>query len=492
MLNQNKLEHIFPQFSQQKILVIGDLILDEYLWGEVGRISPEAPVQVVDIHKEFVTLGGAGNVAANLISLGGQVQVCSVIGQDSNGDAVLDELSRLGLSTEGIFKAPNRPTTKKSRVLAANQQVLRIDRETRYPIETTWEKKIINYLTQSKAEYAGIILSDYQKGIFTEKLLKKIIELARNHEKPIFIDPKGASFQKYRGANYITPNRKEAAQATGIALHTEKEIQKAGEKLLQELSLDGVIITRGKEGISLFQRDYPPVNLTTQVKEVYDVSGAGDTVIASLTLGYLAGLPLDEAAELANLAAGIVVGKVGTATVTMDEILAYGYNRSPLKQKMKTLPELQNCISRHRLQGQRTVFTNGCFDLLHVGHIKLLQEAKNLGDILIVAINDDASVKRLKGPSRPCMTQDERAQVLSALNYVDYVVIFSEDTPKKLIKSLQPEVLVKGADYQKNQVVGREIVEGYGGTVKLVNLEKNISTSNLIAKIVNTHRVEKN
>ena len=492
MLNQNKLKQIFPRFSQQKILVMGDLILDEYLWGEVGRISPEAPVQVVDVRKEFLTLGGAGNVVANLISLGGQVQVCSVVGQDSNGDALLDKFNRLGLSTEGIFTVPNRPTTKKSRILAANQQVLRIDRETRQPIDTLWGEKIINYLTQGKEEYAAIILSDYQKGVLTENVLKKIIDLARSYEKPVFIDPKGVSFQKYHRANYITPNRKETARATGIALHTEKQIHEAGKKLLKELALDGVIITRGQEGISVFQRDQQPVNLPTQVKEVFDVSGAGDTVIASLTLGYLAGLPLDEAAELANLAAGVVVGKVGTATTTTAEILAYGYNRSPLKQKMKTLPELLDILSRHRLQGQQIVFTNGCFDLLHVGHIKLLQEAKNLGDILIVAINADASVKRLKGPGRPCMTQNERAQVLSALNCVDYVIIFPEDTPKKLIGNLQPDVLVKGADYQKNQVVGRQMVENYGGSVKLVDLEENISTSNLIAKIVNSHRIEGN
>lgn len=488
MLSRNKLEQILPRFSQQKILVVGDLMLDEYLWGEVERISPEAPVQVVDIQGEFLTLGGAGNVVANLISLGGQVQVCSVIGHDANSRALLDECVRKGISTEGIFEDPTRPTTKKSRVLAGNQQVLRIDREVRSPIDPVWEEKIENYVEQHLSESAAIILSDYQKGVLTEDLLQKIIGLGRSQGKPVFVDPKGKSYQKYRRASYITPNQKEASQATGIAIHTEEDVRRAGEKLVQDLELDAVILTRGKEGISIFRQGHQPLTLPTRAREVFDVSGAGDTTLASLTLGYLAGLPLEEAAELANLAAGVVVGKVGTATVTDAEILAaYGQGQSPADQKLKTLAELEDLIPRHRLQGQRIVFTNGCFDLLHVGHIKLLHEAKSFGDILIVAINDDDSVKRLKGPNRPCMTQTERAHLLSALNYVDYVVIFSEDTPERLIASLQPEILVKGTDYRKTEVVGWQVVERYGGSVKLVNLEKNVSTSGLIARILSSH-----
>jgi len=489
LLTRSKLEQVLPLFSQQKILVVGDLILDEYLWGEVERISPEAPVQVVDVRREFITLGGAGNVVANLISLGGQVQVCGVIGHDANGQALLDELSSKGVSTDGIFKDPTRPTTRKSRVLAANQQVLRIDREVRQPIDPIWEEKIEQYLKQHLAENAVIILSDYHKGVLTENLLRKIISLGREQGKPVFVDPKGTSYPKYRNANYITPNQKEAAQATGIMIQGEEDVYKAGEKLLQELDLDGVILTRGKDGISLFRRGVAPVTLPTRAKEVFDVSGAGDTTLAALALGYVAGLPMDEAAELANLAAGVVVGKVGTATVTCEEILAAcGCGQSLAGQKVKTLLELQDLIPRHRLQGQRIVFTNGCFDLLHVGHIKLLHEAKGFGDILIVAINDDDSVRRLKGPNRPCMPQGERAQLLSALNCVDYVVVFSEDTPEKLIAGLQPEVLVKGTDYRKREVVGWQVVESYGGSVKLVDLEQNISTSNLIARIINKHQ----
>ena len=492
MLTLSKFEQIFPHFSEQKILVVGDLILDEYLWGEVERISPEAPVQVVDVRREFMTLGGAGNVVANLISLGGQVKMCSVIGHDANGQALLDELGRKGVSTDGIFKDPTRPTTRKSRVLAANQQVLRIDREIRLPIDTILEEKIEQYLKQHVAESAAIILSDYHKGVLTENLLRKAIGLGRELGKPVFVDPKGTSYQKYRNANYITPNQKEASQATGITIQTEEDVYKAGEKLLQELDLDGVILTRGKDGISLFRRGVAPVTLPTRAKEVFDVSGAGDTTLASLTLGFMSGLPLDEAAELANLAAGVVVGKVGTATVTCEEILAAcGCGQSLTGQKVKTVSELQDIVPRHRLQGQRIVFTNGCFDLLHIGHIKLLHEAKGFGDILIVAINDDDSVRRLKGPNRPCMNQRERAHLLSALNCVDYVVVFSEDTPESLIASLQPEVLVKGTDYRKSEVVGWQVVEHYGGSVKLVDLEQNISTSNLIARIISRHKQDK-
>ncbi|MGA1876188.1 MAG: D-glycero-beta-D-manno-heptose-7-phosphate kinase [bacterium] len=476
------------RFSKQKVLVVGDLILDEYLWGAVERISPEAPVQIVDIQKEFVTLGGAGNVIANLIRLGGQVRVCSIIGQDVHGRIILEEFERLGVPGGGIFEDSTRHTTKKSRILAANQQVLRIDREVRRPIDPALEKKVINYVGHSCEECAAIILSDYQKGVLTESVLQEIIGLARRQGKWVFVDPKGASFRKYRKAHFITPNQKEAALATGLSLHTEEHIRKAGETLLKELALEGVIMTRGKDGISLFQRKHHPLHLPTRAREVFDVSGAGDTVLASLALGYLAGLPLDEAAELANLAAGVVVGKVGTATVTPAEILAYGYNHAPSERKVKALPELLDLVSRHRLQGQRIVFTNGCFDLLHVGHIKLLQEARQLGDILIVAMNDDASVRRLKGPTRPCMSQEERAQVLSALNYIDYVVIFSEDTPEDVIRSLKPDVLVKGADYRKDQVVGWQLVESYGGSVRLVDIEADMSTSNLIARIVSNHR----
>jgi len=492
LLTRSKLEQILPRFPEQKILVVGDLILDEYLWGEVERISPEAPVQVVDVRREFITLGGAGNVVANLISMGGQVQVCSVIGHDANGQALLDELSRKGVSTEGIFKDPTRPTTRKSRVLAANQQVLRIDREIRRPIDSVWEEKIEQHLKRQLCENAAIILSDYHKGVLTENLLRKVIGLAREQGKPVFADPKGTSYRRYRNASYITPNQKEAAQATGITIQTEDDVRKAGEQLLHELDLDGVILTRGKDGISLFLRGLQPVTLPTRAKEVFDVSGAGDTTLAALTLGFMAGLPMDEAAELANLAAGVVVGKVGTATVTREEILAAcGYGQSPAGQKVKTVSELQDIISRHRMQGQKIVFTNGCFDLLHIGHIKLLHEARGFGDILIVAINDDDSVRRLKGKNRPCMTHGERAQLLSALNCVDYVVIFSEDTPEKLIADFQPEVLVKGTDYRKSEVVGWQVVESYGGSVRLVDLEQDISTSNLIARIINKHQQDK-
>ncbi|MCL6583033.1 MAG: D-glycero-beta-D-manno-heptose-7-phosphate kinase [bacterium] len=489
MLTRQRLNETLSRISQQIVLVVGDVMLDEYLWGEVERISPEAPVQVVDVQREFVTLGGAANVVANIISLGGQVRIGTVIGQDAGAEALLSEFARWGVPTEGIFQDPSRPTTRKTRILAASQQVLRIDREVRCPISPLWEEKIVDYVREHLSESAAIILSDYQKGVLTDQLLRTIINLGRDQGKPVFVDPKGISYQKYHKAHYITPNQKEAGQAAGMLIRSEEDVRTAGEKLLRELELEGVVITRGKDGISLIRRGHEPMTLPTRAREVFDVSGAGDTALAALTLGYLAGLELDEAAELANLAAGVVVGKVGTATVTGAEILAAcAGTQNEADQKIRTLAELTEIVCRCRLKGQRIVFTNGCFDLLHVGHIKLLHEARSFGDVLIVAVNDDHSIRRLKGPNRPCMGQEERARLLSALTCVDYVVIFQEDTPHKLIAALKPDVLVKGADYRKSEVVGWEIVERYGGVVKLVDLEQNISTSSIIAKILSHHQ----
>lgn len=484
MLTLSRLEDCLARFPEQRVLVIGDLILDEYLWGKVERISPEAPVQIVDIQREFLTLGGAGNVLANILSLGGRAQLCSVIGCDQNAQVLIGQLHQRGLSTEGLFKDSHRPTTKKTRVLAAGQQILRIDREIRQPIEAGYEEEIFHYFIENLSGYQAIILSDYQKGVLTDSLLARIIAAARQEGKPVFIDPKGSSYCKYRRANYLTPNLKEAGLATNMTLGSEEQISQAGQKLLEDLALDGLIITRGQDGISVFTPHQLPVSLPTKAKEVYDVSGAGDTVLASLTLGYCSGLSINEAAWLANLAAGVVVGKVGTATVNPSEIIGYCHDHLWGEQKNKNCQDLLDLITRHRLAGQKIVFTNGCFDLFHVGHIKLLQEAKKFGDILVVAINDDASVTRLKGLPRPCMTQEERVQLLGALDCVDYLTVFSDDNPMRLLEMIKPDVLAKGTDYNKEEVVGWSIVDSYGGSIKLINLAQNISTSHLIDRIL--------
>ena len=465
-------------FSDLRLLVVGDVMLDEYLWGNVERISPEAPVQVVDIRRQNFTLGGAANVVNNLISLGSNVYVASVIGNDAAGEIIKDEFKRLNVNIDGLFTDPSRPTTKKTRVMAINQQMIRLDYEKREEISRDLEDKINAYIKDNLSIFDAILVSDYAKGVVTRGILTEVI---KKKDGLILIDPKGRDFSKYKGATAITPNIKEAILASGF-----EDIEKAARKFLDELDLKVVFITRGKRGISLFEKDRPPIHVPARAREVYDVSGAGDTVLATLGLSIASGLTYFEAALLANIAAGIVVGKVGTATVTQEELLDALVSDMPFSaSKIKEINQLKQIVNYLKAQGKKVVFTNGCFDLLHVGHIHLLKESKRLGDILIVAIDDDESVKRLKGEARPVINQFERAQILSALDCIDYVTIFSTDQLKDLIKEIRPDILTKGSDYKKEDVVGREIVEGYGGRVVLIPVAEGISSSKIINNIVN-------
>ncbi|MDL1972342.1 MAG: D-glycero-beta-D-manno-heptose-7-phosphate kinase [Deltaproteobacteria bacterium] len=465
-------------FSDLRLLVVGDVMLDEYLWGNVERISPEAPVQVVDIRRQNFTLGGAANVVNNLISLGSNVYVAAVIGNDDAGEIIKDEFKRLNVNIDGLFTDTSRPTTKKTRVMAINQQMIRLDYEKREEISRDLEDKINAYIKDNLSIFDAILVSDYAKGVVTRGILTEVI---KKKDGLILIDPKGRDFSKYRGATAITPNIKEAILASGF-----EDIEKAARKFLDELDLKVVFITRGKRGISLFERGRPPVHVPARAREVYDVSGAGDTVLATLGLSIASGLTYFEAALLANIAAGIVVGKVGTATVTQEELLDALVSDTPFSaSKIKEINQLKQIVNYLKAQGKKIVFTNGCFDLLHVGHIHLLKESKRLGDILIVAIDDDESVRRLKGEARPVINQFERAQILSALDCIDYVTIFSTDQLKDLIEEIRPDILTKGSDYKKEDVVGREIVEGYGGRVALIPVAEGISSSKIINNIVN-------
>ena len=465
-------------FSDLRLLVVGDVMLDEYLWGNVERISPEAPVQVVDIRRQNFTLGGAANVVNNLISLGSNVYVAAVIGNDAAGEIIKDEFKRLNVNIDGLFTDTSRPTTKKTRVMAINQQMIRLDYEKREEISRDLEDKINAYIKDNLSIFDAILVSDYAKGVVTRGILTEVI---KKKDGLILIDPKGRDFSKYKGATAITPNIKEAILASGF-----EDIEKAARKFLDELDLKVVFITRGKRGISLFERGRPPIHVPARAREVYDVSGAGDTVLATLGLSIASGLTYFEAALLANIAAGIVVGKVGTATVTQEELLDALVSDTPFSaSKIKEINQLKQIVNYLKAQGKKIVFTNGCFDLLHVGHIHLLKESKRLGDILIVAIDDDESVRRLKGEARPVINQFERAQILSALDCIDYVTIFSTDQLKDLIKEIRPDILTKGSDYKKEDVVGREIVEGYGGRVALIPVAEGISSSKIINNIVN-------
>ena len=484
-MERKDIESLFARAKDIRALVIGDLMLDEYLWGKTERISPEAPVQVVDVVREDLRLGGAGNVVNNLAALGCRVGVCSVIGADDNGTLLRHVFSGRGVDTDGVFEDPDRRTSKKTRVIAAHQQIVRIDRESKEEIGSGQEEAIVRFLEQEGAQYQVFVVSDYLKGVLTPRVLTTVIETGHRLGIPVVVDPKGTDYLKYRGATVITPNRKEAEQAAGILIRDGESLKRAAEKLLAELDLSSLLITRSEEGMSLFFPAGEPVHIPTVAREVFDVTGAGDTVLAMLSLGLAAGVGIVEAARLANTAAGIVVGKLGTSTVSPVEILEEaGRSHRDSDTKIKNLDVLAAIIETEKARGKRVVFTNGCFDLLHVGHVKYLQQARAFGDLLVLGLNSDASIRRLKGEKRPLIGEEERAHVLAALDCIDYVVIFGEDTPLRLIETLRPQVLVKGGDYTLEGVVGREVVESYGGRVELVAFVDGKSTSNVIDEIL--------
>ncbi len=467
-----------------RILVVGDLMLDAYLWGDAERISPEAPVQVVSVDSEEHTLGGAGNVISNLAALGAKVFAVGVIGSGPDGQRVLNQLNTLGVQTGGVIQDPERPTTRKTRIIANHQHVLRFDRE----VKTEINRQIINQVTHSATDMMTdtdlILVSDYGKGLISRALMKKLNTAAQKHHKLLIVDPKGFDFEKYAGASVITPNRRETALAAGIEIVDDQTMAEAVEHLIEKTGIDKILVTCGKEGMVYYEGNAPPYRIGTKARQVFDVSGAGDTVLAVLGLGIAAGYSIKEAVALANTAAGIVVGKVGTATVSKSE-LAAGLNLipDPTLHKQKTVAELSAVVQKLQKSGKRIVLTNGCFDLLHVGHIMLLAASKQLGDILVVAIDDDDSVEKVKGPGRPVIKSAERLRIISALDSVDYVVVFSSHQLNDLIETLRPAVLTKGSNYGADTVMGREIVERFGGRVEIIPTTENISASRIIKNI---------
>lgn len=461
------------------ILVIGDLMIDHYLWGGCERISPEAPVQVVDIARETTVLGGAGNVINNLVALGARVSVSGVIGDDENGEELCSMLSLIGVSSQGLVRQSERKTSKKSRIIASNQQILRYDKESKEAIDKASERSIISYVIDVIDSCDIIILSDYGKGVITDAVAGGVIAAAKAASKKVLVDPKGKDYRKYRGAYLLTPNKKEASEATGIVINDEKSLQKALLSLKETCSLECSMITLSEDGIAIYDKSMR--RFPTVAKEVYDVTGAGDTVIASLSFALSMGLSIDEAAPFANHAAAVVVGKIGSATVTLGEIESYesSLHQSTSDMHIKSKEEIYALAERLKHEGKRVVFTNGCFDILHVGHVKYLQEAKSYGDVLIVGLNSDSSVRELKGPTRPVNTEADRAYILAALESVDYVVLFSEETPHELIKNIAPDILVKGGDYEGKSVIGAE----FAGELRLVEFVDGKSTTATIARI---------
>jgi D-beta-D-heptose 7-phosphate kinase/D-beta-D-heptose 1-phosphate adenosyltransferase len=476
------LDHL-AKAAQARVLVIGDVMLDRYVEGSVERISPEAPVPVLRHRKAREMLGGAGNVAANLASLGGAVDIVGLIGRDPDGDKVRQFLGDWGVAGEGLVASPKRPTSVKTRYLAQGQQVLRHDWE---DASDASEEEAAALLAAYRGRLAAadiVVLSDYGKGAACRAVAAAVIEAARAAGKRVLVDPKNQDYRVYAGASAVTPNRKELAEASGMVVRDDASVEAACARLIAECGLEAVLATRSEDGLSVIRAGAPPVHIPTQAREVFDVSGAGDTVVAALALGLASGLDWPQAAAFANEAGGVVVGKRGTAQVTLDEIRAARGGVASAASLVVDREGAARQAAAWQKAGLKIGFTNGCFDLLHPGHVALLAYARSHCDRLVVGVNDDASVSRLKGPSRPVTPLASRALMLAALKPVDLVCAFAEDTPLDLITAVLPDVLVKGADYTVATVVGAEVVQAHGGKVLLAPLVDGQSTTNIIARL---------
>ena len=462
-----------------KILVIGDLMVDYYLWGSSDRISPEAPVPVVSINNESRVLGGAGNVINNLKALNAKVDVMSVVGECGVSTELKSLLNEIEIDTQYLTTEPKRISSKKTRIISAQQQVVRYDQENSTEITETSQKTLLSNFRKRITDYDCLLLSDYGKGVLTDELTQQLIKIAKQHSVKILVDPKGLDYSKYKGAYLLTPNKKEASEATGININDDASLACAIKQLKEENELDVSLITLSEQGVAIYDGELR--NHPTQTREVSDVTGAGDTVLASLGFALSCELDIDEAVKFANLAAGVVVGKIGSATATLNEIIEYesSLNKSTSDAHIKTLNEITALSEELKTRGKKIVFTNGCFDLLHAGHVRYLEASKNFGDVLILGLNSDRSVTALKGVGRPINAQIDRAYILAALETVDYVVIFDDDTPYNLINAIKPHTLVKGGDYEGQDVVGQDIAQ----ELKLIQFVDGKSTTKIIEKI---------
>ena len=466
------------------ILVVGDIMLDRYLWGKVHRISPEAPVPVILLESETIAVGGAANVARNLALLGATTSIVGTIGVDDAGLQLLGELEQHAVVTRYIVRTSRR-TTVKTRVVGGHQHMVRIDSEDSTALNAEQEQKIIASVQQAFADQklAAVVISDYGKGIVSELICQFVIAEAQRCGIPVLVDPKGTDYRKYRNATTLCPNRQELMQATGANANDLESLLHKGAELREQLDLKFLVVTLSEMGIALLGEGteiFP-----AQTREVFDVSGAGDTVMATLALAMASGLPTRDAVVLANLAAGIVVGKLGTVPISAAELLQKIDSDEQQRQSNQSIfsrAQLIEAVLQWKQRGERVIFTNGCFDLIHVGHVRLLQDAKKLGTRLVVAINSDASVKRLKGPERPIVNENNRAEILSHLASVDAVTIFDEDTPLEVIQAIRPQVIVKGGDYTEATVVGAEEVKSWGGRVQLIPLIEGQSTTKIVER----------
>lgn len=471
--------------GRPEVAVIGDLILDHYVIGGVERISPEAPIPVLHVKHEHDRLGGAANVAANVISMGGKASLVGALGKDEPGE----RFTSLADKTPGLTLLPaqiaGRPTVLKTRMVSQNQQMLRVDRENNTPLDGHAAATILKNAQRAIKSAKAVVLSDYAKGVLTKEAAQAFIKLAREAGCRVIVDPKGRDYSKYRGAAAVTPNRGEAEAATGIDCRTMEGVEKAGRELAASLGLEAAVITLSADGVAVVPRKGALTHFPAQARSVYDVTGAGDTFIACFAVCVAAGVDFLTAARLANQAASLKVARFGAVAITREELrraIVSAHEGFDHVGKVVGHGELAKALERHRAHGERIVFTNGCFDLLHQGHVTYLNFCRGQGDIVVVAVNSDESVRRLKGPSRPLNNVEARARVLAALADVAYVTTFDDDTPEHLIRTVAPDVLVKGADWEGKDVAGARFVESRGGRVVFAPLVQGVSTTNLIAK----------
>lgn len=492
----NKLLNIISNLGSPKIMVIGDLMLDKYVWGEVKRISQEAPIPVINVSSEDVRPGGAGSVVNNLRTLGAQVLACGIVGDDTYGHTLLNIFNGMGVDTTGIVIDKSRPTILKMRFMGhlqtagkGVQQLLRVDYEKTHVISPEIEKQLNIYLNKNIPACDIVLVSDMNKGLLSHSFLKTIVALCKRHNKIAIVDPKLMSdYACYEGFTAMTPNRNETEIATGIKISDSDSLHRAGSKLVSGLSLEYCIITIDKDGMFLYHKNGTGKIIPTVPRAVFDVTGAGDMVLSMFGMVVGTGHSFEDAALLANVAAGIEVGKIGATPVSREEILSELMGgRSQLSSKIKDVEVLKGILNEHRKKNEKIVFTNGCFDILHIGHVEYLKFARKQGDLLVVGLNTDRSVKSQKGPSRPFVSEAERAKMLAALEDVTYVVLFDELTPLNLIKDVKPDVLVKGEDWKNAGAVGGEFVESYGGKVVFAPFVEGISTTNIVSRILSRH-----
>ncbi len=485
----NDFNQLIKDLGKGKILLIGDIMLDQYIKGTVRKISPEGPIPVLNITSENQVLGGTGNVLANLCALGVKAICIGLIGNDDNGQIIRNKISSFGANTDNIISNDEKPTIVKTRFVSQNQQLLRVDRENTATISTAIKDDILTRAKNEIHDASILILSDYGKGLLSPDLIQSLIHMAKDNNVPVLVDPKGSDYTIYKGATIITPNRNELSQSTNnMATATDNDIEIAANILIQQCHIDYVFATRSEDGISVIPRDGTPTHLRTKSIEVYDVSGAGDTVVAVTAAALAAGGDLIDAAKIANIAGALVVAKSGTATVTVSEIENYIQKNAPKILGAKSLEETKDQIDKWQAKGLKVGFTNGCFDILHYGHVNYLARAKEKCDRLVIGLNHDKSVKILKGETRPINDQNARAAVMAALSSVDAVVYFGADveggdnTPCAIVDALKPDIFMKGGDYTIDQLPEGKVVQSYGGQVKIMPLYDGYSTTNIIEK----------